>query len=267
MNYKLLFPTFRNRYRFVETQLQKLPPNQVVRALNLGTGEGDYDPLISEYCQELISCDINERDIAFARSWNEHLKNVSYKVEDALALSFPADYFDLIISVEVLEHVGKPEIMMKEVSRVLKPGGVAILTFPRYEFPITYDPINRWFRKGQQRFIAQGAYAFGHEYLIKVPELLTWSQNYGLALVHEENLSGALVGLMEAYWTGMVQRIFKDNATNLSQDEAKKITLRPTQKVPSLVGVTDAILHVDRTLFGNAKRSIGKGMVFQKPNM
>ena len=266
MNYKLLFPTFRNRFRFVETQLQNLPQNDMAKALNLGTGEGDYDPLISQYCKELISCDINERDIAFAKSWNQHLTNVTYQIEDALALTFPDDYFDLIISVEVLEHVGQPDVMMQEVSRVLKPGGIAILTFPRYEFPVTYDPINRWFRKDQKRLIAQGAYAFGHEYLIKVPELKEWAQRQGLAVVHEENLSGALVGLLEAYWTGMVQRLFKDNATNLSEDEVKKITLRPTQKVPALVAVTDAILNMDRAWFGRAKRSIGKGMVFQKLN-
>ncbi len=167
MNYKLLFPTYRNRYLFVRRNLKRLSQDRrFEKALNLGTGEGDYDPMISQYCEELISCDINEQDIDYARQLNAGLKNVIYRVEDALNLSFPDNHFDLITSVDVIEHVGQPERMIEEVQRVLKPNGIALITFPSLDFPLTYDPINRvlsWFSKKR---IPQGAYAFGHEYLV-----------------------------------------------------------------------------------------------------
>ncbi len=43
-------------------------------------------------------------------------------------LPFPDACFDRIISREVIEHVAKPDVMMQEVQRVLKPGGLAVIT-------------------------------------------------------------------------------------------------------------------------------------------
>ena len=42
----------------------------------------------------------------------------------------PNENFDVILSSQVLEHVEHLDITLKEMSRVLKRGGVAILTFP-----------------------------------------------------------------------------------------------------------------------------------------
>ncbi len=264
MNYKFLFPTFRNRYLFIKRSLERYEDQAFKEALNLGTGEGDYDALISRYCKHLTGCDINQRDIDFAKQLNQSLKNVDYQIEDALDLSFADGTFDLIVSVEVLEHVGKPKRMMEEISRVLKPGGMVMMTFPRYNFPITYDPVNKLFRKGEQRVIAQGAYAFGHEYLPKASDFEKWCSLYGLEIVEDNNLSGAAVGLLEIYWTGLVQKIFKDNSTNLDQADQKKITLRPSMKEPLLTILTDAFIKFDRFLFGRQKSSIGKGYVLRK---
>jgi hypothetical protein len=50
--------------------------------------------------------------------------------EDAEALSFPDATFDLVVSCDVLEHLNDPRAAMTEITRVLRPGGGAILTFP-----------------------------------------------------------------------------------------------------------------------------------------
>ena len=264
MNYKFLFPTFRNRYLFIKTQLEKYKDKSIDGALNLGTGEGDYDGLISEYCKHLIACDINKNDIEFAQKLNANVTNLEYRIEDALDLSFPENNFDLLISVEVLEHVGQPEKMVSEISRVLKPNGIAMLTFPRFNFPFTYDPINKLFRKGTQRAIAQGAYAFGHEYLINAKEFEGWCTKYGLQIVQQQNLSGSLIGLLEVYWTGIVQRVFKENSTNLDQSGKKGVKVRPSNKEPGLTFLTDGIIRLDRQLFQHSNTSIGKGYVLLK---
>lgn len=265
MNYKLLFPTYRNRYLFVRRNLQRLSQeHRFERALNLGTGEGDYDPMISQYCDKLISCDINEQDIAYARELNTGLENVSYHVEDALNLSFPDNHFDLITSVDVIEHVGQPERMIEEVQRVLKPDGIALITFPSLDFPLTYDPINRmlsWFSKKR---IPQGAYAFGHEYLVSKLEFRNWSASNRLDVLIERNLSGYIIGLLEMYWTGVVQRIFKANATNLQRQPDKGMALRPSTREPSLTKVTDLIIAIDHALFHRAAHSVGKGFIIKK---
>jgi ubiquinone/menaquinone biosynthesis C-methylase UbiE len=262
MNYKLLFPTYRNRYLFIRENLAKFGEKRKFgQALNLGTGEGDYDPMIAAHCQQLTGCDINENDVSFARQMNAEVKNLSYQIEDALNLSFPANSFQLITSVDVMEHVGKPQRMTEEIARVLAPGGLAFITFPQTNFPWTYDPINRLLGR---RAIAQGAYAFGHEYLVDPVKFRQWAELYGLEVLEEKNLSGYFIALFEMYWTGLIQRIFKENAGNVSGEAEKKVKLRPSVKGPALTILTDALIALDFALFKRSKYSVGKGFVVRK---
>lgn len=215
MNFKFLFPTFRNRYVFVRSRVMQLAQNQhFEKALNLGTGEGDYDRMLAGYCNSLVACDVNEEDIAHGRALNKGVMNLQYEVNNALDLSYGDASFDLLVSCEVIEHVGRPEKMVQEIARVLRPGGYAVMTFPSREFPITYDPVNRfwqWFgnTKKKENLISQGAYAFGHDYLIGSDDFKGWARGADLEIVEFRGLSRHLVGLLEMYWTGIAQSIFK----------------------------------------------------------
>jgi len=52
---------------------------------------------------------------------------------DLLELPYTNDYFDLLIANHVLEHVEDDKRAMREIARVLKPGGYAILQTPYSE--------------------------------------------------------------------------------------------------------------------------------------
>lgn len=271
MNFKLLFPSFRNRYVFVRGKIKQLAQNHSFEtALNLGTGEGDYDRMIAGYSRELIGCDVNEEDLAHARALNKGVLNLRYESNNALALSYPDAAFDLLISCEVIEHVGRPEQMVREIGRVLRPGGYAVMTFPSREFPLTYDPVNRfwqWFGKPKKKenLISQGAYAFGHDYLIGSEDFKNWAEEAGLDIVEFHGLSRHFVGLLEMYWTGIAQGIFKKNAGNVTSDTSGGLKVRPSSTgEPALVFLTDGILWLDRLLFGWTNRSLGKGVVLRK---
>jgi len=265
MNYKLLFPTYRNRYQFVRKSLEKFRKERdFPKALNLGTGEGDYDSMLAQFCGQLIACDINVNDVAFAKKLNEGVENLNYQVENALDLSFPENHFDLLTSVDVLEHVGEPEKMIKEIGRILRPNGLAIITFPSLDFPFTYDPINKFLHLFTKKKISQGAYAFGHEYLISDKDFEKWCDEAGLQVVAKRNLSGYLIALSEMYWTGLVQQLFKANATNLVDQEKKTVSLRPSNKEPALCKLTDTFLGLDHFLFKNSKYAVGRGFILRK---
>ena len=154
---------------------------------------------------------------------------------------------------------------------MLRPGAYAVLTFPSREFPFTYDPINRvhqWFRRfsKKENLVAQGAYAFGHDYLIGSKDFKAWAQNAGFEIIGFHNLSGYIIGLLEMYWTGIAQGIFKKNARNVTADTEGGLKIRPSSmKEPWLVFVTDAIIWFDDWLFHYADRSVGKGVVLRKP--
>ena len=51
---------------------------------------------------------------------------------DALKLPFPDGHFDGVLAAEILEHIPDDELAMAELARVLRPGGTAAVTVPRY---------------------------------------------------------------------------------------------------------------------------------------
>ncbi|QSB17403.1 class I SAM-dependent methyltransferase [Natronosporangium hydrolyticum] len=51
---------------------------------------------------------------------------------DVRRLPFPDESFDVVVAAEVLEHVPDDEMAMAELARVLRPGGVAAVTVPRW---------------------------------------------------------------------------------------------------------------------------------------
>jgi len=55
-------------------------------------------------------------------------KGIQY--EDLTRLSFADGTFDCIIATEILEHIPDYELAIREMARVLKPGGRALMTFP-----------------------------------------------------------------------------------------------------------------------------------------
>ena len=58
---------------------------------------------------------------------------------DAYQLPFHDDAFDVVVCTEVLEHTHSPALALREVRRVLKPGGKLLLSTP-FAFPIHYAP-------------------------------------------------------------------------------------------------------------------------------
>ena len=258
----MLFPSYRNRFLFVKRQLKR-GPKAKYKILHLGCGEGDYDPHLLPFASSILAGDINEGDISYAKSVNGQLSGLEYKVLDALDLAAEDGSFDIVIAVDTLEHVDEPQQMMHEIARVLKKGGRAFLTFPRYEFPITYDPINFFNQIWNRKPIAQGAYAFNHTFLVKNQDWRTWCQKAGLVVEQSQKISGWLIALIEMYWTGWIQKIFKANSANKS-NQNEKWAVRSDAKTPVLVLLTDLLIGIDAALNVISKRSIGMGLIIRK---
>jgi len=263
MNFKLLFPTYRTRFRFVLDSIGEITKGGRVNAmLNVGSGEGDIDPSLSAFAHELSSCDINEGDVAHARAANAHVGNITYSVENAEALRFGSDRFDLVTCLEVIEHVSDSQKVIHEIARVLKPGGSAIITCPSATFPATYDPINRVLAP-LGKHVSMGAYGYGHSWLVKEEDVEGWFAHADLSIVKKERLTGALAGAVECYWPGLLQKMLKPNAGNVARDE-KKRGIRASAGDPPLVAITDALIAADRALFSSSERAVGLAYVVTK---
>jgi SAM-dependent methyltransferase len=62
-----------------------------------------------------------------------------------IAGSFPpfptgSDLYDLVISFQVIEHIKDDQFFLKEIHRVLKPGGLALITTPNRPMSLTRNP-------------------------------------------------------------------------------------------------------------------------------
>jgi ubiquinone/menaquinone biosynthesis C-methylase UbiE len=110
------------------------------RVLDLGCGEGRH--VISAYLEQnvdAVGVDLNLADLKTARSKFEEFaqggrtqSSFSLSSANALALPFADNSFDKIICSEVLEHIPDYQGALKEIDRVLKPGGLFCASVPRH---------------------------------------------------------------------------------------------------------------------------------------
>jgi ubiquinone/menaquinone biosynthesis C-methylase UbiE len=108
-------------------EYSKLEPKQTV--LNIWSRTGNLIPYVRQTKQiKLYNREVSPRFMKIAK---EKYPNESFALTDLESLSeFSDNYFDRIISLETLEHTPKPLAFMKELARILKPGGIITLSCP-----------------------------------------------------------------------------------------------------------------------------------------
>jgi len=99
--------------------------NPQTRMLDIGAGRGAtphmrYRGLVAE----LVGVDVDP-----AVMENEQVDRAVH-TPDGRLMELEADYFDVVISKDVLEHVEDPDTFFREVARVLKPGGLFLAKTP-----------------------------------------------------------------------------------------------------------------------------------------
>ncbi len=100
------------------------------RVLVDGCGVGLYIRALRQFTPQVVGLDIEPERAADSRA---HSPLVS--VAAAEALPYPANYFDLVLSHEVIEHVQDDRASLAEMVRVLKPGGRAVIFCPNRLYP------------------------------------------------------------------------------------------------------------------------------------
>jgi ubiquinone/menaquinone biosynthesis C-methylase UbiE len=100
--------------------------NGNTKLLDVGCGRGTLAHYLdAEVC--LYGIDISEKAISEARKVYKQADVVELNIEK---LPYEDDFFDLAITLDVLEHVFDPLFFIREVYRVIKPGGELILSTP-----------------------------------------------------------------------------------------------------------------------------------------
>lgn len=116
---------YRGRRRIVCDELAKLPTGPEMRVLDAGCGSGRLLDELKDY-GHLTGLDLNPDSVEIARS-RGHEDVVQGPVEE---LPWPDETFDLVISLDMVEHTADDRVTLRELRRVTKEGGHFLMTVP-----------------------------------------------------------------------------------------------------------------------------------------
>ncbi|HYG37391.1 MAG TPA: class I SAM-dependent methyltransferase [Cytophagales bacterium] len=112
-------------------ELLNVIENEKVLEIGMGNGYLCNEILMESTSATYTGCDFSELMVEEASARNNFwVKNnrASFKLSDASKLPFNADYFDKIFTVNTLYFWEDPVEELNEIKRVLKPGGLFILS-------------------------------------------------------------------------------------------------------------------------------------------
>lgn len=112
------------RDRWVKAQAKTIPAGS--RILDVGAGSCPYRPIFSHCRYETHDATPLAPDQLRDK---EGYGTINY-VSDATAIPVANESFDAVLCTEVLEHVPEPIRVVNELHRILRPGGVLLLTAP-----------------------------------------------------------------------------------------------------------------------------------------
>jgi SAM-dependent methyltransferase len=81
-----------------------------------------------------------------------------FRNENLEAQTFPDRSFDLVVTLDVMEHVNKPDVVIQEVCRTLEPGGAYVFTTPTYKHMTVTERRARYRSDGGVEHFAEPEY-------------------------------------------------------------------------------------------------------------
>jgi 2-polyprenyl-3-methyl-5-hydroxy-6-metoxy-1,4-benzoquinol methylase len=120
---------FWQRLRKVMEHIQRPTPYE--RVLDFGCGSGVMLPYLSQISSQVTAMDVDLLPLERVQTYIPLAKNVEVKDATKNNISdLPANSFDLVIALDVLEHVKDLPRTLSELLALLKPGGQLIVSGP-----------------------------------------------------------------------------------------------------------------------------------------
>ena len=119
-------PPLDARYRVLSKRIR----NQG-HLLDVGCGDGYLMSRISPHCDRVTGIDTEATAVRLAEELLVPYPNCRVVQGSCYRLEFADATFDVALMADVVEHLERPELALKEIKRVLKPAGSLLLTTPK----------------------------------------------------------------------------------------------------------------------------------------
>ena len=113
-----------HRYHFASRWARGL------RVLDIACGEGYGTALLARSASHVTGVDVAPKAIEHAKRSYSSVANIEFRIGSCTAIPLPDASVDVAISFETVEHIHEQDEFMAELARVLKPGGIVILSCP-----------------------------------------------------------------------------------------------------------------------------------------
>jgi ubiquinone/menaquinone biosynthesis C-methylase UbiE len=102
--------------------------------LDYGSGYGGRAVWMASQARFVEGVEIHQSTVDLSNEFARYkgVENVNFTLGSEDKIFFEDRYFDVIVSFDVLEHVKKPDLLIKEFFRILKDDGIVILIFTPY---------------------------------------------------------------------------------------------------------------------------------------
>lgn len=114
--------------KFLGPLLDQIDLDHITTVLEIGCGAGIVAATLREkYNMNVTGTDVDPEQIEIAKKYHQENESLRFFEADATRLPFGDQEFDVVLSLQVLHHIGDWQAVLGEVNRVLKPKGCFVL--------------------------------------------------------------------------------------------------------------------------------------------
>jgi 2-polyprenyl-3-methyl-5-hydroxy-6-metoxy-1,4-benzoquinol methylase len=106
--------------------------------LEIGCGVGRGLEVLAHSCEQYTGIDKNEALLQSLREAYPRLHFISRHIPPLTGIA--DNTYDFVVTFQVIEHIENDDLFVKEIHRVLKPGGKVIITTPNSKLSLTRNP-------------------------------------------------------------------------------------------------------------------------------